>query len=412
MIGRQLVGRPRETSGRAVASNSGSSRARAHRGSRVTSSKRSIPAFVSDRSSLHLQPAPIRIRAQLAASADDRRVQRTGAHERVRRSCLQLAVERLEADCSTRPMRMMASRPSRGRLPCAARPRVSMSIQAKPLCPIADLQVGRFGDDRAVGRPFLDERVGADARVLLVDDRRHDQPPACEAALRRRRAPRRSSRPRRPSCPAIRGRRAGRRESSGANGASMPSTPTVSMCPQNISDRPGASAFEHADDIRPARRDLLDRARRARCAACAPRSPTRSRASPAAPGTSDGFTESIATRSRRRSMAGSSDSGRNYRSVGIGGVRGQSRSEVTAVKRHGSCARDDSTTTVSCTHDLNGAVAVDHRRVVRHRSRCCRTPGARRRRGRARRAASRSARGQPCSASERRADAPSRWRWT
>ncbi len=82
-------------------------------------------------------------------------------------------------------MRMMASRPSRGRLPCAARPRVSISIHAKPLWPIADLQVGGFGDDRGVGRPFLDERVGADARVLLVDDRRHDQPPALEAAFRR-----------------------------------------------------------------------------------------------------------------------------------------------------------------------------------------------------------------------------------
>ena len=80
-------------------------------------------------------------------------------------------------------MRMMASRPSRGRLPCAARPRVSTSIQAKPLWAIADLQVGRLGDDGAVGRPVADERVGPDAGVLFVDDRRHDQPSSREPAL-------------------------------------------------------------------------------------------------------------------------------------------------------------------------------------------------------------------------------------
>ena len=39
--------------------------------------------------------------------------------------------------CSTRPMRRIASRPSRGRLPCAARPFVSTSNHAKPLWPIA-----------------------------------------------------------------------------------------------------------------------------------------------------------------------------------------------------------------------------------------------------------------------------------
>ena len=38
---------------------------------------------------------------------------------------------------STRPISRMASRPSRGRLPCAARPSVSISTHSKPLCAMA-----------------------------------------------------------------------------------------------------------------------------------------------------------------------------------------------------------------------------------------------------------------------------------
>ena len=62
------------------------------------------------------------------------------------------AIERFER-ASTRPMRRIASRPSAGRLPCAARPRVSTSTQANPLCADADLQVGRLGHDGGVGAP-------------------------------------------------------------------------------------------------------------------------------------------------------------------------------------------------------------------------------------------------------------------
>ena len=45
---------------------------------------------------------------------------------------------------------------------------------------------------------------------------------------------------------------------SGSNGRAMPATPTVSVWPQNINDRPGARPSQHADDVRPARRDLGD----------------------------------------------------------------------------------------------------------------------------------------------------------
>jgi len=50
---------------------------------------------------------------------------------------LKIAVEHLERAPSTRPIRTIASRPSRGRLPCAARPMVSISTHSKPLCATA-----------------------------------------------------------------------------------------------------------------------------------------------------------------------------------------------------------------------------------------------------------------------------------
>ena len=43
----------------------------------------------------------------------------------------------------------------------------------------------------------------------------------------------------------------------GSNGAVMPATPTVSMWPQNISDRPGARPSSVADDVGAAGRDVL-----------------------------------------------------------------------------------------------------------------------------------------------------------
>ena len=86
----------------------------------------------------------------------------------------------------------------------------------------------------------------------------------------------------------------------------MPATPTVSVWPQSISERPGARAVQHADDVGPARRHLGDVDVEADATASPRRAAARSPASPRAPGTSDGFTESMATRSlsRRRSASG------------------------------------------------------------------------------------------------------------
>ena len=140
---------------------------------------------------------------------------------------------------STRPSRRIASCPSARPAAVRGSARASRpSTHANPLWPTRDRQVGRLGDDRGVGAPLLHQRVGADARVLFVDDRGDDR--AGRAASRRSRdaraaaiiaatppfmscAPRPYSRPSR---------------STGMNGSVMPATPTVSVWPQNISVRP------------------------------------------------------------------------------------------------------------------------------------------------------------------------------
>ena len=87
---------------------------------------------------------------------------------------------------STRPRRRIASCPSAGRLPCAAFPATSTVTHANPLCPTAIARIGRLGDDGAVGGPALDERVGADARMLFVDDGGDHEAAGRESLLRDR----------------------------------------------------------------------------------------------------------------------------------------------------------------------------------------------------------------------------------
>ena len=198
------------------------------------------PVSSADRPPLHLQLAAIRDscsvrarRSMIDACSEPVPIIGCGGRDCSSRSSS-------SRRCSTRPMRMIASRPSRGRLPCAARPRVSTSIQANPLWPIADLQVGRFGHDRA-RRPSTRARARRRrcSRTPRRRPRRRSAGPR-EAALGR--DPRRVDHRRDAAFHVLRrrGRRAGRRASSGVKGASMPSTPTVSMWPQNISDGPGA----------------------------------------------------------------------------------------------------------------------------------------------------------------------------
>ena len=148
--------------------------------------------------------------------------------------------------------------------------------------------------------------------------------PSCEPALARSAARHRSSRRRRPSCPAIRGRTADRRRISGVERRGHPVDADgidVTAEHQRASRR---ASVEHADDIGPSRRDVLHVRRRALRAACARRRGRDLRLRPRAPGTSDGFTESMATRSRRREMAGSMSVSR-VRAVTVGSnIVGQS----------------------------------------------------------------------------------------
>ena len=177
--------------------------------------------------------------------------------------------------CRTRPMRMMASRPSRGRLPCAARPRVSTLDPREPLVSDRHLQIGRLGDDGAISRPVPDEGVSADAGVFFVDDRGDDQPASRQAAFRNH--PRRVNHGGHAALHVLgsasveparshlgRERRVHALDADGVHVAAEHERPS------------GSTPFEHADDIGTPRRDLLDLHVESDASACAPQSPTRS----------------------------------------------------------------------------------------------------------------------------------------
>ena len=81
----------------------------------------------------------------------------------------------------TGPIFAIASIPRCGIEPCAARPRVSTSQPDEAAVRDADVEAGRLRDDGRVGGPAPDERLRAEARVLLVGDGGHDHV-AAEAA--------------------------------------------------------------------------------------------------------------------------------------------------------------------------------------------------------------------------------------
>ena len=224
----------------------------------------------------------------------------------MRRSRLQATVERLET-------REHASHPQNG-VASFARPAAMRGAPARlerdPLKAFVrdrDVETGRLGDDGRVGAPVGDERVGANAGVLFVDDRRHDDATLCEAAALGDAAARRRSSPRRrPSCPARRGRRDGRRESPASKGDACRSRRRC-RCGRRTSAS-GPARGRRARRRRwggPARRQRSRRG--ARWTRARPQSAARRRPRRARPATSDGFTESIATRSRSSAIAGSAN---------------------------------------------------------------------------------------------------------
>jgi hypothetical protein len=87
----------------------------------------------------------------------------------------------------------------------------------------------------------------------------------------------------------------------------MPATPTVSMCPHNINARPGARPRKVPTTFgRPGATSVTSTESPMDINSAAMRRAMS--ASPRAPGTSDGLTESIATRSRSSVNVGSSTS--------------------------------------------------------------------------------------------------------
>src|SRR5688572_11413405 len=199
----------------------------------------------------------------------------------------------------------MASRPSSGRLPCAARPWVSTATHWNPLWATATSRLVGSVTTAASARQV---RTSASAPRLECSSSTTaatissplSRPPA---STRLRAVPTIAATPPFMSCeprPYTRPLR-----TSGSNGRAMPATPTVSVWPHSISARPGERPFSTPTTLgRPGAASVtctsrpIDRISSVNRRAMA--------SSPAAPGTSDGFTESMATRShsRRRSASG------------------------------------------------------------------------------------------------------------
>ena len=187
--------------------------------------------------------------------------------------------------------------PSAGRLPCAARPCVTTSTQEKPLCVMATAMPVGSGITAS----------SATHRFARTSAPRLAYSSSATAATITRPAPRRgpcshrsaatimAARPPFMSCAPRPYRRRSRR--SGENGVVMPSTPTVSVWPQSIRVGPGAAPSAIATTFGlPAATSSTSTSKPACRRYVASQSAIA--ASPAAPGTSDGFTESMATSSR------------------------------------------------------------------------------------------------------------------
>ena len=123
--------------------------------------------FSRNRPPFHLEPADVRIAAQLPPAGDDRRVQRRHTELRMRRTRLQLTIERLE-------LREHASHPDnrvdtiRG---TAAVRGVAVRRDFDPreaFVADGDHEIGRLADDRAVGFPLLRDGFGTSHRFRIV----------------------------------------------------------------------------------------------------------------------------------------------------------------------------------------------------------------------------------------------------
>ena len=180
-------------------------------------------------------------------------------------------------------MRAIASTPSAGREPCAARPRVSTSAQTKPLCATHARSAGGLGHDRRHRRcQRVEHGLHADARVLLVGHGRDDHVPARSS----RREPSRGDHARRDAALHVVGAatvQAPVTHHAARTGRSMPATPTVSMW--RVQHQRGAAAASRAprrprSDARAPPRPARPRARRR---AARPRRTRRSRPRPPRP---------------------------------------------------------------------------------------------------------------------------------
>src|SRR5689334_6343141 len=92
----------------------------------------------------------------------------------MRRPCLQLAIESLESrEDAPHPQNRIA--PFRRAASMGSAAACFNRGPREPLVRDTDLQVGGLGNNRAISRPFTNECIRTDARVLLINDCCHDQ---------------------------------------------------------------------------------------------------------------------------------------------------------------------------------------------------------------------------------------------
>ena len=222
------------------------------------------------------------IARELLPALDERRVDAAAAELRVRRIRAQPAVELLDADEDAAHLRdrvdaeiAAASRARRAR---ASRP----PDATKPRCATASCSLGRLGHDRRVGAHARGDRLGSDARELLVGDGGQDHVAAQARAARPR--PSRACRRRgSPSCRTRHGRRGGRlRAAARTDPSCRPPRPCPCARSASASDRrPTRARPRRRSAARAPARRASSRDPRARTT---PRRTARSRASPEPPG--------------------------------------------------------------------------------------------------------------------------------
>jgi hypothetical protein len=137
------------------------------------SSKATVAGSPGSGPPLELQPGAIGVAAQFTPAVNQRRVQRRRPQQRMRRAVLQMPVEHFQARQHPPHAQDRVAPFARA----AAMRGAPARLDAHPLEPLVrhrHVETGGLGNHRGVGTVRGHEGVGAETRVLLVHDGRHD----------------------------------------------------------------------------------------------------------------------------------------------------------------------------------------------------------------------------------------------